>query len=61
MQKFKLVIQLGNDAMSTAQDIAGALRTLADKLGTDDYNGVLAFDGVVVDDNGNKVGSWAID
>lgn len=54
--KFKLHIKLGNDAMSTKDDIANALRELADKLDrTSDDSGRIR------DYNGNTVGEWEID
>lgn len=54
--KFNLTIKLGNDAMSTKDDIARALRDLAGKLDRTDSDS-----GRVRDDNGNTVGSWEID
>lgn len=54
--KFKLHIKLGNDAMSTKDDVANALRELADKLDrTGDDSGNIR------DYNGNTVGKWEID
>lgn len=53
MNHFTLDLTLGNAAMHTAQDVAAALRKLADKL---DYGCSTA--GFVFDDNGNSVGTY---
>jgi hypothetical protein len=52
---FTLTIDLGNDAMQREEDIARALRRIADRIDGG------ATDGAVMDDNGNKVGSWVVD
>lgn len=44
-------IELGNDAMCTPGDVAGALRKLADRIESRE-----AYDHIVRDENGNKVG-----
>ena len=49
---FQLTIKLGNAAMLTPEDIAGALRDAADAV----EHG--RTDGFVYDTNGNRVGSW---
>lgn len=54
---FTVKIKLGNAAMQTAEDIAEALRRLADKVESAD---VESDRGVVMDLNGNQVGSWEI-
>jgi len=54
--KFKLHIKLGNAAMGTKDEIANALRELADKLDHTD-----ADSGNIRDENGNTVGKWEID
>jgi hypothetical protein len=59
--KFTLEIKLGNDAMMTPgavartlENVAGILwRTRAPEAGK-------AEDGAIVDDNGNRVGSWEL-
>lgn len=54
MDKFTLTIDLGNDAMCSTGDIAEALRNVADRLE------LYAEDsGIIRDENGNKVGTWA--
>jgi hypothetical protein len=52
--QFKLVIRLGNEAMLTADDVARALRGVAEKL----ENGRAG--GHVVDLNGNVVGDFEL-
>lgn len=57
---FTLNIQLGNDAMSTREDVARALRAAADDV--ERY--ALIPDGagaVIRDDNGNTVGAWVFE
>jgi hypothetical protein len=49
--KFVLTIEMGNAAMSDANDVAEALRELADHLQDDSAGGIR-------DENGNTVGSW---
>ena len=63
--RFILSIELGNDAMQTARDIAAALRQVAGNLGnapradmTDDTH---VISGRVYDDNGNRVGGWHVE
>jgi hypothetical protein len=55
MSRFKLTIQLGNEAMQTPFDVAHALEALSVRISntTRDY-------GNVFDDNGNNVGTWSI-
>ena len=55
--KFELRILLENDAMQTADDVAAALRRVADYLSeTGGFEHVAA--GSVRDLNGNTVGEW---
>ncbi len=54
-RNFNLKIDLGNDEMSGPEDVARVLRKVADRLMND------ALSGVIMDDNGNKVGSWAVE
>lgn len=56
---FTLRIELGNDAMQTAQDIAEALRDTAVRIG---YGAVIGTTetGRIHDANGNEVGQWSI-
>ena len=60
MSQFVLKIQLGNDAMLTGYDIAGALREIADKI--NDNEDMRDFSGVkkIQDINDNTVGSWMV-
>lgn len=59
--KFSLEIELGNAAMQTGDDVAEALRKVAQKL-ADAYDGTNLPDwesGTIKDANGNAVGIWA--
>lgn len=63
--KFILAIDLGNDAMCTARDVAAALRQVAGNLSnapradmTDNTHGI---SGRIYDDNGNRVGGWHVE
>ena len=60
MAQFILKITLGNDAMITGYDIAGALRDIADKI--NDNEDMREFSGQkrIMDLNGNTVGSWSV-
>lgn len=55
MKAFYTRIELGNDAMRTPFQIAIALAGIAAMLNAG------RTDGVVVDKNGNSVGTWAIE
>ena len=52
---FTLKIRLGNAAMQAQDDVADALHHLAVKMGG---RGADDDDGVIMDDNGNRVGEW---
>lgn len=56
MGEFVLKIKLGNEAMQSAEDVAYALRDLANRL-EDSY----PTDGSIVDTNGNVVGYWTLE
>jgi hypothetical protein len=56
MSVFHLRIELGNDAMSDLNDVAGALQEVSKSLLNDQEE-----EGFVVDANGNKVGEWEIE
>ena len=73
--EFKLIIALGNDAMRSPEDVAQALRKIASDLedeggepwdgGEDEERsysdaGAPATEGVVMDLNGNRVGTWKV-
>lgn len=53
--KFKLEIELGNDAMQDQHDVAKVLRDVANHLG-----GPYGLSGKIKDDNGNTVGRWEV-
>lgn len=63
MAKFQLTINLGNDAMQTGTDVAGALRAVAKRL--EDNHGEFIFEdddhGFCRDVNGNTVGKWTVE
>ncbi len=64
-----LKITLGNDAMSTGEDVAAALvkaaKAIARDYGGSDLSEMTEGDlddayGPVIDSNGNKVGDWKV-
>lgn len=60
--KFKLEIELGNDAMQDQHDVAKALRGVADRLNrfiSTNWSPYSAS-GKIHDENGNSVGSWEV-
>lgn len=63
---FTLKIELENDAMQTAEDVARALRDLAVRLKTSGFSGKVRYpptviDGAkIMDENGNSVGEWEV-
>jgi hypothetical protein len=64
MPRFKLTIDLGNEAMQTGEDVAALLLEAADDLR--DHGPAVITDrdacGVALrDPNGNTVGSWQIE
>ena len=61
MDNFTLNLRLGNDAMQTPEDIAEALRRAAGWL--EDYGHDDIENGgsqTLIDQNGNRVGSWVV-
>lgn len=55
--KFMMEVELGNDAMTTINDVAATLRITSKKLR--DYEKPLAGEtGRIMDRNGNSVGRW---
>ena len=54
MEKFTVDIELGNAAMDSHEDICDALAEIQKKLASGE------FEGVVIDGNGNTVGTWAV-
>lgn len=63
--KFKLEIELGNDAMKTARHLNAAIRKVASSVlahEDDDEEGFKdkVIGSVILDENGNKVGRWEI-
>ena len=57
-ETFQLSISLGNDAMLVGQDIADALRGVADRV--QNLGQATHASGFVHDVNGNTVGSWSV-
>jgi hypothetical protein len=58
--KFTLEIELGNDAMQTRADIEAALRKLGQNLRHMSEPPEHGDEGGIMDDNGNKVGTWEV-
>lgn len=58
--KFKLEIELGNDAMQSGRDVADALNNVAFQL-QDVTMRLEEMGGMVVDENGNTVGAWQVE
>ena len=64
--QFKLTIDLGNDAMQDAIDVASALSALAKRLRNDGIGGRTNYPpstpdgGKIMDTNGNSVGTWDV-
>jgi len=59
--QFVLRLSLGNEAMTSWQDIATALRKAADQIDAPPYDcppRLIGRSGVIMDLNGNKVGGW---
>ena len=56
-EKFTLEIDLGNDAMMSADHLIDALTQLADRLGCIEYGKTT---GKIQDRNGNSVGKWEL-
>jgi predicted deacylase len=65
-RKFALTVELGNEAMQTPADVAGALKAIARNL---EAGGVWGYwknthldltGGNARDDNGNTVGGWVV-
>jgi hypothetical protein len=61
MATMKVTITTGNDAMTTPDDLARALKRLADTLrGSGETLDEVLTEGRILDDNGNVVGNWSI-
>jgi len=60
MSQFILKIKLGNAAMLTGYDIAGALREIADKVNDNEDMREFSGEKGVYDINGNRVGTWLV-
>lgn len=57
LERFELSIELGDDAMQTPDQVAVALRQVAERLtGRGDFEGDES--GTIIDFNGNTVGTW---
>ena len=60
MSQFILKINLGNEAMLTGYDIAGALRDIADKVNDNEDMREFSGEKRILDINGNSVGTWSV-
>lgn len=59
--KFRLEIELGNDAMRTGADVADALRGVAHRIDSlSETPKEMGPAGMVYDANGNAVGDWVV-
>jgi hypothetical protein len=58
--KFTLEIELGNDAMQTAEDVSRVLFDLSDAIVDYDLSDSDSGPGSVRDVNGNTVGHWDV-
>lgn len=61
MKKFKLEIELGNDAMVTAWDVNNAVSNAMKRRLTGNTALIAGDRGRIADVNGNKVGSWVVE
>lgn len=62
MDRFTLILELGNDAMQSWADIARALRQVADQVdGPSDEFPHEGQRNAVNDGNGNRVGLWRVE
>lgn len=59
MKKFKLEIELGNDAMRKAWEVGDAVESAMSRRTIDLLN--VGDKGRIADINGNKVGSWVVE
>ncbi len=59
--RFNLSIKLGNAAMQSGDDVAAALREVADNL-SNRFDGLHLPEGSgrIFDENGNAVGTWEV-
>jgi hypothetical protein len=60
MSKFTLEIDLGNDAMCLASQLANALQKVSYRIMNAGYDLEEEYVRGILDDNGNSVGSWKI-
>lgn len=59
--KFKLEIELGNDAMLTAWDVGNAVSNAMKRRIAGNTTLIAGDRGHIADVNGNKVGSWVVE
>ena len=59
--KFKLEIELGNDAMLTAWDVGNAVSSAMKRRIAGNTILIAGDRGRIADVNGNKVGSWVVE
>jgi len=57
--KYKLEIELGNEAMLSGADVADALRAVADRIDVDQPM-IEQHNYGISDRNGNRVGTWSV-
>lgn len=59
--KYKLEIELGNDTMRDAYDLARVLREAAGRIESYELHEGVFISGRIHDVNGNKVGKWSVE
>jgi hypothetical protein len=58
---FQMTIEIGNDAMQDGEDIARAIRSVAARVAmVPTIDDDVEAEGIIRDDNGNKVGEWSV-
>lgn len=62
MVKFKLEVELGNEAMQNLSDVASALERVAERLHEMKMFNLSSngLRGKIMDQNGNSVGNWEV-
>lgn len=61
--RFFININMGNDAMKSADDLANAIKKVADRIASEQYDidPDDEYEVPINDDNGNTVGEWGFE
>lgn len=61
--RFFININMGNDAMNSADDLANAIEKVAEKIASEQYdvNPDDEYEVPITDNNGNTVGEWGFE